>query len=94
MPRDALTGLVGSETVRARLSEWQAAEGAKGVAPVHAMLVGLGRFDTVNLAYGEAAGDSALIEVAARLNRLAAGGIARRLDIVANGRRQLPARGQ
>ncbi len=72
MPRDALTGLVGSETVRERLSEWQPAHGADGVAPVHAMLLGLGRFDTVNLAYGEAAGDSALVEVAARLNRLAA----------------------
>lgn len=72
MPRDALTGLVGSETVRARLLEWQAAQGGGGVAPVHAMLIGLGRFDTVNLAYGEAAGDSALVEVAARLNRTAA----------------------
>ncbi|ANY20439.1 Phytochrome-like protein cph2 [Tsuneonella dongtanensis] len=36
------------------------------------MLLGLGRFDAVNLAYGEAAGDGALVEVARRLLHFAA----------------------
>jgi len=40
-------------------------------APVHAMMLGLGRFDTVNLAYGEAAGDGALVEVARRIAHFA-----------------------
>ncbi len=71
MPRDTLTGLPGADALRARLGEWQDSRGAGEVAPIHAMLVGLGRFDTVNLAYGEAAGDSALIEVAARIQRFA-----------------------
>ncbi|MXO57170.1 EAL domain-containing protein [Altererythrobacter gangjinensis] len=66
--RDDLTGLAGVATARARLSEWQSAAGAKGkTAPVHAMLIGLGRFDTVNLAYGEAAGDRALVAIAQRI---------------------------
>jgi predicted signal transduction protein with EAL and GGDEF domain len=65
--RDALTGLAGREAARARLSEWLA-QGEQ----VHALLLGLRRFDTVNLAYGQAAGDTALDEVAARLNHFAA----------------------
>ena len=64
--RDALTGLVGAEAMRAGLGTW----GEDG-APVHAMLIGLGRFDSVNLAYGEAAGDGALIEVVRRILHLA-----------------------
>jgi diguanylate cyclase len=65
--RDALTGLARREAARARLSEWQ----ARG-EQVHALLLGLRRFDTVNLAYGQAAGDAALAEVAARLKHFAA----------------------
>ena len=65
--RDALTGLPGREAARARLGEWLAAG-----LPVHAMLLGLRRFDTVNLAYGTAAGDAALAEVAARIRHFAA----------------------
>jgi EAL domain-containing protein (putative c-di-GMP-specific phosphodiesterase class I)/GGDEF domain-containing protein len=38
---------------------------------MHAMLVALQRFDAVNIAYGEAAGDSALAEVAARIQHWA-----------------------
>lgn len=71
--RDPLTGLVDAGAIRACLDEWraEAIEGA-GTAPVHALLIGLGRFDSVNLAYGEAAGDGALIEVARRILHFAA----------------------
>ena len=66
--RDALTGLVGADGVRARIARWHAEAQAGGEpAPIHAMMVGLRRFDTVNLAFGEAAGDSALVAVAARM---------------------------
>lgn len=64
--RDALTGLHGREAARARLAEWLGA----GVQ-VHALLLGLRRFDALNLAYGSAAGDQALAEVAARLKHFA-----------------------
>lgn len=66
--RDALTGLADASTLERQLEEWRdAALGEDTPAHVHAMLVGLGRFDAVNLAYGEAAGDGALIELARRL---------------------------
>jgi EAL domain-containing protein (putative c-di-GMP-specific phosphodiesterase class I)/GGDEF domain-containing protein len=71
--RDALTGLFGPEQAQARLDQWMArAQGLGEVAPVHAMLLSLRRFDTVNLAFGERAGDSALVEVGARILRFAA----------------------
>jgi EAL domain-containing protein (putative c-di-GMP-specific phosphodiesterase class I)/GGDEF domain-containing protein len=66
-PRDRLTGLAGIGAALARIAEWTARAQPGGPAPVHAMLLGLRRFDTVNLAYGEAAGDSALVAVAARI---------------------------
>jgi predicted signal transduction protein with EAL and GGDEF domain len=71
--RDPLTGMADAVAVRRLLDAWrdEAAEGSKA-APVHALLIGLGRFDTVNLAYGEAAGDGALIEVARRIIHFAA----------------------
>lgn len=65
--RDAVTGLPGREAARARLSEW-----LRRGEQVHALLIGLRRFDAVNLAYGNAAGDAALGEVAARLKHFAA----------------------
>lgn len=66
--RDALTGLADAAALHVRLERWRTAGREKGAAaPVHALLVGLGRFDAVNLAYGEAAGDGALIEVSRRL---------------------------
>ena len=65
--RDALTGLPGRDAVRARLGEWSA-EGQ----PVHGVLIGLRRLDTVNLAYGSATGDAVLAEVAARVRHFAA----------------------
>lgn len=71
--RDTLTGLVGSDGARQRIVEWQRRAVLEGeTAPIHALMLGLRRFDTVNLAYGEAAGDSALVAVAARILRFAA----------------------
>lgn len=65
--RDALTGLASRDGARLRLAEWLD-EGAQ----VQAMLIGLRRFDAVNLAYGAAAGDAALAEVASRIKHFAA----------------------
>ncbi len=63
--RDALTGLAGRDAARARLESWLA-EGQ-----VHALLLSLTRLDTINLAYGNVAGDGALAEVAARIQHFA-----------------------
>ncbi len=69
---DALTGLPGIAAVRARLEEWNGQARGDGDAPrLHALLVGLRRFDTINLAYGHAAGDAALATVAARMTQFA-----------------------
>ncbi|MEY4240049.1 MAG: hypothetical protein RL339_2650 [Pseudomonadota bacterium] len=67
LARDALTGLAGRDAARQRLAEWLGED-----AQVHALLIGLRRFDAVNLAYGAATGDSALGEIAARLKHFAA----------------------
>lgn len=66
--RDALTGLAGVDAVRERLRAW----GQEGSTTLHALLIGLRRFDAVNLAYGTATGDLALAEVAARLTHFSA----------------------
>lgn len=72
--RDRLTGLPGIDALRARVETWASFNGqSAGPAHIHAMLIGLRRFDAVNLAYGATAGDSALEEVAARLSHFAAG---------------------
>lgn len=63
-----MTGLPGIEAVRERLSAWS----DEREVTLHALLLGLRRFDTVNLAYGTAAGDLALAEVATRLTHFAA----------------------
>jgi diguanylate cyclase len=71
--RDALTGLPGMAAMRARLDEWIGAGQASGEGQrLHALLLGLRRFDTVNLAYGTVAGDAALAAVAARITQFAA----------------------
>ena len=71
--RDRLTGLPDVEAVRSRLADWIALSASVDEAlHVHAMLVGLRRFDAVNLAYGESAGDQALGEVATRISHFAA----------------------
>ena len=64
--RDAVTGLTGREGARLRLGQW-----LERGEQVHGLLVGLRRFDAVNLAYGAAAGDAALAEVSARLKHFA-----------------------
>lgn len=71
--RGPLTGLPDVKAVRVRLEEWLAQGAASGEgATVHAMLLGVRRFDAINLAYGAAAGDGALAEVAARMSHYAA----------------------
>lgn len=71
--RDGLTGLPGMDAARIRLDEWLAQEaGGQQSAHIHAMQLGFRRFDAVNLAYGHAAGDAALTEVAARISHFAA----------------------
>jgi diguanylate cyclase len=73
-PRDPITGLPAIDTVRDRLDEWLTpdASGSGGEpARVHALLLGLRRFDAVNLAYGANAGDAALAAVASRICRFA-----------------------
>lgn len=70
--RDDLTGLAGSDVAKARLGEWLAEAATAGrPAPVHALLLGLRRYDAVNMAFGSAAGDAALAEVASRLSHFA-----------------------
>ena len=72
LERDALTGLAGLDAVHTRFVEWEErALDAGASPPVHALMLGLRRFETVNLAYGEKVGDAALIEVATRLIRFA-----------------------
>ncbi len=70
--RDALTGLIDATQAKARiarwLDEWRA--GISG-SPLHAMLIAVGRIDTVNLAYGATTGDTALVEIAQRLAHFA-----------------------
>ena len=70
--RDALTGLPDAAAVADRLGAWLADAGAAQRGSVHALLIGLRRLDAVNLAYGEAAGDGALVAVASRLAHFAA----------------------
>ena len=71
-PRDAVTGLPVIDTVRGRLAEWIAVSDAGPEPPcVHALLLGLRRFEAVNLAFGASAGDAALAEIAARISHFA-----------------------
>ncbi|MGE3692210.1 MAG: EAL domain-containing protein [Novosphingobium sp.] len=70
--RDALTGLPGLDSFRARIGHWAARDAEQGEGPsLHALLLGMRRFDALNLAYGAESGDAALTEVAARLARFA-----------------------
>jgi len=67
--RDDLTGLPGLDAARNRLAQWTAHAGDGTI--VHGLLLGLQRFETINMAFGEAAGDGALVAVAARLTQFA-----------------------
>ena len=68
---DRLTELVDAAAALAQLARWQDAARPGEAAPIHAMLLSLKRFSAVNLAYGEAAGDSALAEIGARIVQFA-----------------------
>lgn len=66
---DMLTGLYSTAGLVARLDAW----GRDALPrPVQAMLLGFHRFQSVNLAYGEAAGDRALAEIARRIESFCA----------------------
>lgn len=69
--RDALTGLPDAATVAARLGKWLDQAGTDRRGNVHGLVIGLRRLDAVNLAYGEAAGDGALVAVASRIAHFA-----------------------
>ncbi len=70
--RDALTGLPDAAAVAARLGAWLADGAGHERGTVHGLLIGLRRLDAVNLAFGEAAGDGALLAVSSRLAHFAA----------------------
>jgi EAL domain-containing protein (putative c-di-GMP-specific phosphodiesterase class I)/GGDEF domain-containing protein len=68
--RDPLTGLIRMEAAERQIAAWQSRAMATGAVPIQAVLLRLRRFSSVNLAYGAAAGDRALVEVAARITQL------------------------
>ena len=71
---DALTGLVSASEARRRLSAWSESSGDaadEGAGHWQVMLIGLQRFQSVNHAYGQPAGDGALVEIAQRVRTLA-----------------------
>lgn len=72
--RERFSGRPGIETAQERISEWMSCEGVEeGTTHLHGMLVALQRLDAVNLAYGKASGDDALLEVASRMANFASG---------------------
>jgi len=69
---DRLTGIPGIEAVHDRVAAWRDDPVLMPhMAHVHAMLLSLRRLDAINMAYGAAAGDGALEEVAARIGHFA-----------------------
>ncbi|WP_043609069.1 diguanylate cyclase domain-containing protein, partial [Novosphingobium sp. B-7] len=64
--QDGLTGLATAAQAR----DWLDRAGAQGT--VQAMLIGLNRFQAVNLAFGHGGGDRVLAEVARRIAHFAA----------------------
>lgn len=69
--RDALTGLLDADYAKDRIARWLDEWRAGNGDPLHAMLIAIGRIDTVNLAYGATTGDSALVEIAQRVMHFA-----------------------
>lgn len=66
--KDSLTGLAGGAAALCAIGQWQDCSASRGQrAPIHSMLICLNRYGAVNLAYGRAAGDAALVEVSARI---------------------------
>ncbi len=71
--RDSLTGLADLAQARATIARWRNDWPSGTIAcPMQIMLITLGRIDTVNVAFGESAGDGALVEVAHRIRHFAA----------------------
>lgn len=71
---DRLTGIPGLDAARERIESWRSdAICVPQHAHVHALLLGLRRLEAINIAYGPAAGDGALEEVASRIQHFAAG---------------------
>ena len=68
---DALTGLLAAASGRRRLESW-ARKGLRW----QAMLIGLQRFQAVNRAFGQPAGDAALAEVGRRVRVFAGDALA------------------
>ncbi|WP_379550072.1 GGDEF domain-containing phosphodiesterase [Qipengyuania sp. DGS5-3] len=69
---DSLTGLADVAQARETIAKWQREwPDVSTRCPLHAMLVDLGRIDTVNVAFGETSGDGALVEVAQRIRHFA-----------------------
>ena len=70
---DPLTGLGTLAELGQVIDEWCDTRAAGSEScPVQAMLITLGRIDTVNVAFGETTGDGALVEVAQRIRHFAA----------------------
>lgn len=70
--RDRLTGLATLDHARKTLDRWWREWPAGGTGcPIHVMLISVGRIDRVNVAFGETAGDGALIEIAQRIRHFA-----------------------
>ncbi|MBX7540294.1 EAL domain-containing protein [Qipengyuania sphaerica] len=71
--QDALTGLGDLSQLRRTVGAWCAEwPDSSGPCPIHAMLISLGRIDTVNVAFGETVVDGALVEIAQRIRHFAA----------------------
>ena len=69
---DILTGLGDITQLRKTVDSWcNSWPSEAGPCPIHAMMITLGRIDTVNVAFGEIAGDGALVEVAHRISHFA-----------------------
>ena len=70
--QDSLTGLADLAQARLTMQRWQRDWPDGGPPfPMRAMLIAIGRIDRVNVAYGETAGDGALIEIARRIRHFA-----------------------
>ncbi len=70
--RDPLTGLADQAQARETIARWLSDWPRDTIScPMHAMLITLGRIDTVNVAFGESVGDGALVEVAQRIKHFA-----------------------
>jgi two-component system CheB/CheR fusion protein len=68
---DTLTGLPNRQGIVERLHEWVGARAASGRGSVALLVIGVDGLQSINDTMGHAAGDRVLVEMAARLRRLA-----------------------